>query len=140
MSEIDNLASKMRGVIRQLSRRAHTMGNEYGPSRTEQAVLAWLDEKEEMTPSALATAEKVRPQSMGQTLDSLDRKHWIKRRPHEKDRRQVLISLSSAGRKVLQEKRESRQLWLVGKLTKLSEKDRKTLASAMDILDQMVQG
>lgn len=139
MSEIDAAAIKLRTIIRLLIRRAYTVVGEGGPTRSEQGVLVWLDEKSEMTPSALAAIEKVRPQTMGQTLDSLGRRRWIKRTPHPKDRRQILISLSPSGRKALSKGREMRQAWLVSQLSKLNAKDRRTLIAALDVLDRIAQ-
>jgi DNA-binding MarR family transcriptional regulator len=139
MSEIETAAQKLRTVIRLLIRRAYTEAGEEGPTRSEQGVLAWLDEKGDMTPSALAAIEKVRPQTMGQTLDALSRHEWIERNPHPTDRRQVLISLSPSGRKALSKGRELRQAWLVTEMGKLNVQDRKTLIAAIDLLDRMVQ-
>jgi len=62
----------------------------------EQAVLAWLDDRGPLTPSALAALEQVRPQSMGQTLDAVARRGWVTRSAHPDDRRQVLIALTDA--------------------------------------------
>lgn len=138
MNEVDEVALKLRTVIRLLVRRAYSVVDN-GPARSEQGVLAWLDEKGAMTPGALATIEKVRPQTMGQTLEALDRRRWIKRTPHLNDRRQTLISLSPAGRKALVKAREQRQTWLVNQLNKLKNKDLQTLIAALDTLDRIAQ-
>lgn len=139
MSEIDEAAVRLRTVIRLLIRRAYRAAGEGVPNRSEQGVMVWLDEKGEMTPSALAAIEKVRPQTMGQTLDSLDKRRWIKRMPHPNDRRQILISLSPSGHKALLKMRGLRQAWLVDEFTKLNSKDRETLVAAIDILDRIAQ-
>ena len=99
--------------------------------------MAWLDEKGKMTPGALAAIERVRPQTIGQTLDSLDKRRWIKRAAHPEDRRQVFISLSPAGQKALSQGRKLRQAWLVGELNKLNAGEQKTLIAAIDILDRI---
>lgn len=139
MTEVDVLAARLRTMIRLMIRRAYTASGVGGPTRSEQGVMGWLDEKGELTPKALAAIEKVRPQTMGQTLDSLARRRWIRRTPHPTDRRQILISLSSSGRTALVKARELRQAWLVGELKKLNPTDRQALAVAMDILDRIIQ-
>ncbi len=139
MNELNAMALRLRTMIRLLIRRAYIVVGEKGPARSEQGVLAWLDEKGEMTPGALAAIEKVRPQTIGQTLDALDRRGWIKRTPHPRDRRQVLISLSLSGRKALARGRELRQAWLVHELQKLNPKDRKTLIAGIEVLDRIAQ-
>ncbi len=139
MNELDAAALKLRTVIRLMNRRAYSIVGEKGPARSELGVMVWLDEKREMTPGALAAIEKVRPQTMGQTLESLDRRRWIKRAPHPKDGRQVLISLSPSGKKALSRGREMRQAWLVHELKKLNPKDRKTLIAGVEVLDRIAQ-
>lgn len=139
MNDVDGAAARLRAVFRLLLRRAETISGPGAPTRSEQAVLAWLDEKGEMTPGALSAVQKVRPQTMGQTLDSLDRRRWIKRTPHPRDRRQVLISLRPTGQKALAKGRSLRQAWLVSELSKLESRDQKNLMSALDILERIVQ-
>ena len=136
MNEIEETAMRLRVVFRKLSRKVDTLNEADAPTRSEHVVLAWLDENGLMTPSALAVAQKVRPQTMGQTLDALDRRRWIKRAPHPEDRRQILISLSPAGQKALAKGRALRQAWLVGELKKATGSDRKTLREALGILER----
>jgi DNA-binding MarR family transcriptional regulator len=137
MVDVDAAAAKLRIVLRLLLRRAYTAVDSNGPTRSEQGVMAWLDEKGKMTPGALAAIERVRPQTIGQTLDSLDKRRWIKRAAHPEDRRQVFISLSPAGQKALSQGRKLRQAWLVGELNKLNAGEQKTLIAAIDILDRI---
>ena len=54
--------------------------------------------------------------------------------------RQVLISLSPAGQKALDRERALRQAWVTDALEKLTEKELKTLNTALDLLNRMVQG
>jgi DNA-binding MarR family transcriptional regulator len=139
MNEIEAAAQKLRTAIRLLHRRAWAVSGRNGPTRSEQGVMAWLDEKGALTPGTLADAEKVRPQTMGQTLEALDRRRWILRRPHPDDRRQVLITLSAAGRKALYQNRKRRQAWLVGELRQLAPRELRTVIEAADILDRIAQ-
>jgi DNA-binding MarR family transcriptional regulator len=139
MDGLNIAAAKLRMVIRLLVRRIYSTAGKGWPTRSEHGVLAWLYEKVAMTPVELSMAEKVRPQTMGQTLDALYKRRWIKRTPHPKDRRQVLVSLSASGRKILLKGRESRQAWLVQEFEKLAPRDRQTLIKAIDILERIVQ-
>jgi len=139
MSTIDTAAQRLRTVLRVMIRSANSVSGGNGPTRSEQGVLARLDEQGEHTPATLAAAERVRPQTMGQTLDSLDRHRWIKRTPHPGDRRQVLVSLSPAGRKALEKGRAARQAWLVAELKKLNAKDLSAVIAALDVFEQMIK-
>jgi DNA-binding MarR family transcriptional regulator len=138
MESVDHIAARVRGLFRALLRRADAIRERGAPARAEQGVLAWLDEKGPMAPSALAAAQKVRPQTMGQTLDALERHRWIKRGPHPRDRRQVLISLSASGQKALTRGRGLRQAWLVGELGRLTPRERETVVAALGILERFI--
>ncbi len=139
MKDIDEAAVQLRTAIRLLKRRAYAITGPDGPTRSEQGVLACLEEKGEMAPSTLSALEKVRPQTMGQTLEALDRRSWIKRRADLKDGRRVLISLSPAGRKTLLKARAMRQAWLVDEIEKLSRSDREALFAGIKILVRIAQ-
>jgi DNA-binding MarR family transcriptional regulator len=139
MSNLAELAERTRRVFRLLKRRAQAVSGGAGaPNQTETLALGWLDEKGEMTPSALAAAQRVRPQTMGPVLDALEARSWVKRRPHPTDRRRVFISLTPPGRKALAKGRRLRQEWLVAELARLSAGDRRTLSSALTIFERFL--
>lgn len=139
MPDLATTATKLRTAVRLLGRRAYAATGADGPTRAEQAVLAWLDDQAPMSPSALAAAEKVRPQTMGQTLDALSERGWIVRASHPTDRRQILISLSAAGRAELHRVRALRQDWLVGQLGQLEPAERSVIENAVEILDRIAR-
>jgi DNA-binding MarR family transcriptional regulator len=140
MDKVSEAAEKLRLVVRVLNRRAQADTGEGSPTRSEQAVLAWLDERGAMSPTALARSERVRPQSMGQTLDTLEQAGLVRRARHPSDRRQVLISLTRAGRQALGRGRRLRQAWLAGAMRTLLDADeRRTLFAAIDLLDRIVR-
>jgi DNA-binding MarR family transcriptional regulator len=138
MNDIEDAAARLRAVVRLIKRRAEMLKDKNSPSQSERMVMVWLDEKGAMTPRALADAQNVRPQTVQQTLDALERRRFITRADHPTDRRQILISLSAAGRKALYKGREARQAWLVGELSKLSVRERKTITHALGILERFL--
>jgi DNA-binding MarR family transcriptional regulator len=139
MNEIEETAARLRSVVRSIKRRAEQLKDKNSPSPSEQSVLVWLDDRGPMTPRALADAQQVRPQTMQQTLDSLESRRWIKRADHPTDRRQILFSLSVSGKTALEKGRQLRQAWLVGELGKLTKPERKTLTSALGLLERFLQ-
>jgi DNA-binding MarR family transcriptional regulator len=141
MDEIDKAVEKLRLVVRLLNRRAQADTGEGSPTRSEQAVLAWLEEKGPLTPGVLAGLEHVRPQSMGQTLDALAGNGLVARLAHPTDRRQTLIKLTRIGRHALNRGRNLRQAWLVEAVRNdLAPEERKVLFEAIDLLDRIVRG
>jgi DNA-binding MarR family transcriptional regulator len=138
MERVDELAERLRVVVRLMSHRARSLADLDAPTPIETLVLGLLDEQGEMTPSALSAAQHVRPQTMGQTLDTMEDHGWVERGAHPTDRRQILISLTSAGRKALAKGRRLRQAWLALELNRLSAKDHRTLASALTMLERFL--
>jgi DNA-binding MarR family transcriptional regulator len=139
MSPIEETAARLRTVVRLIKRRAEQLKDKDSPSPSEQSVLVWLDDRGPMSPRALSDAQQVRPQTMQQTLDSLEGRRWIKRADHPTDRRQILFSLSATGKTALEKGRKLRQAWLVGELKKLTPQERATLTEALGLLERFLQ-
>src|SRR5882757_1303520 len=76
------------------------------------AVLGRLDRQGPASVSDLAAAEKVRPQSMAQTVGELESDGLVERRPDPDDGRRALVELTTAGRETLEDDRSRRVGWL----------------------------
>src|SRR5207237_6613063 len=85
------VASELRVVLGQLLRRLRA---EHRFPITHGAVLGRLDRDGPQSTVDLAAAERMRPQSMGQTLAELESQGLISRHPDTKDRRRTLIQLA----------------------------------------------
>lgn len=102
------------------------------------AVLSRLTRAGETTASALAAAERVRPQSMAVTLRVLDQRGLLRRRPDPDDGRRLVLSLSPAGRDLMDDSRRAREEWLARTLQdELSEAERTALLAAVALLDRI---
>ena len=131
--EVAPLASELRVVIGQLIRRLRAEQDRF--SLSQGAVLGRLDREGPQSVSDLAAAERVRPQSMAQTVADLESAGLLDRRPDPNDRRRALVSLTEAGIEVLLASRREREGWLAGEIEKLSAEDRRTLARAVELID-----
>jgi DNA-binding MarR family transcriptional regulator len=131
------LASDLRLVLGQLMRRLRA---EHSFSLTQGAVLGRLDRDGPLGTVELAAAERVRPQSMGQTLAELEAQGLVVRRPHETDRRRTLIDLTDDGRRVLAEDRKRRIGWLAEAIDReLSAEEQETLDRAVALLARLAE-
>jgi DNA-binding MarR family transcriptional regulator len=140
MDSIDDIAARLRVVVRLVYRRVQTATGEGSPTRSEAAALAWLDERGPLTLRALAELEQVRQQSMSQSVDALDERGWATRSPDANDRRQVIIALTDAGKAALEAGRGVRQAWIVDALTRLlDDKERRALAHSLDLLERIAR-
>ena len=128
-------ASELRIVLGQLVRRLRA---EHTFSISQASVLGRLDREGPLTASALAAAERVRPQSMAQTVSELEDAGLVARRPDPSDKRQALIELTRDGRKRLVEERRLREGWLTETIaTRLTPKEQEALLAALPLLERI---
>ncbi|WP_229051749.1 MarR family winged helix-turn-helix transcriptional regulator [Aeromicrobium sp. Leaf350] len=106
---------------------------------TQLSVLGSLRSTGPTTPGALAAHEKVSPPSITRTLSSLAELGMTDRAPHPDDGRQVVVSVSELGEKVLSEERERRDAWLYLRLQELDPTDREVLTEAARILTRLAE-
>jgi DNA-binding MarR family transcriptional regulator len=131
------LASELRVVLGQLVRRLRT---EHRFPLTHAAVLGRLDREGAQSTVDLAGAERVRPQSMGQTLAELETQGLVSRRPDIHDRRRTLIDLTDDGRRVLAEDRQRREGWLAQAIQEgFSADERAVLNAAIPLLARLTE-
>ena len=104
------LASALRISVSRLARRLRAerlaKGLEPGLSDTQLAALAALERHGDMTPGELAEHEKVQPPSMTRVIAALEERGLVMRGPHATDRRQVVLTVTQAGREVVQQSRQ----------------------------------
>ena len=134
------LASELRFSVMRLRRR---LANERHPdnelSLGAMAVLGCLYRNGELSVGELAAQERVRPPSMTRTVNCLEDGGYVARRPHDTDRRQVVVVLSELGRETVLADRARRDAWLDRKLTDLTAEERDVLRRAAPILEQLAQ-
>ena len=99
------LASELRVALGQLVRRLRV---EHRLSLSHATVLARLDREGTHSISSLAAAERVRPQSMAQTIGDLEADGLVARRPDPTDGRRSLVDMTDEGRRMLEEDRSRR--------------------------------
>jgi DNA-binding MarR family transcriptional regulator len=134
-TEVAPLASELRVVVGQLIRRLRAEQHRF--SMSQGAVLGRLDRDGPQSVSDLAAAEKVRPQSMAQTVADLESEGMVERRPDSDDRRRSLVLFTEKGLETLHADRRQREGWLAGMLAGLSEEDRRTLARAVELMGEL---
>jgi DNA-binding MarR family transcriptional regulator len=130
------LSSALRVSVMRLSRRIRNERDASDDMSSNQiAALFTLARSGPMTIGDLAAEEKVQPPSMTRTVTSLVGKGLVKRDAHVTDRRAVMISLTDAGRTVLEETRRRREAWLHQRLCELTPAQRQILRDAAPLLE-----
>src|SRR5437763_1343569 len=93
-----------------------------------------------LTISTLATTERMRQQSMAQTVSDLEADDLVERRPDPQDGRRALVSLTEQGIAVLQAERRQREGWLAGAIADdLSPEEQAVLRDAVDLLRRLAE-
>jgi DNA-binding MarR family transcriptional regulator len=106
------------------------------PSQT--AVLTRLWKGGASSASALAAAERVRPQSMAAIVTALDEHGLIHRAPDPDDGRRQVISLTAAGRRRAESDRQVREEWLARAIQeRYSERERRVINDALALLQRL---
>ena len=106
----------------------------------ENAALARLNRGGPATSSALAKLEQISPQSMGATLAGLEVRGLVARHADPEDGRRVLLSLTEAGHRILQDKRNARNEQLAKVLEAMfTPEEIRQLAAATPLLERLAQ-
>ncbi|HEX3561362.1 MAG TPA: MarR family transcriptional regulator [Solirubrobacterales bacterium] len=127
-------ASELRVVLGQLIRRLRA---EHRFPLLHASVLGRLDREGPRSVSDLATAERVRPQSMAQTVGELESDGLVKRTPDPDDGRRAIVTMTAAGRKTLEADRGRRVGWLVSAIEELPKSDQEVLSRATSIIGRL---
>jgi DNA-binding MarR family transcriptional regulator len=132
------VASDLRVVLGQLTRRLRAQHRSFPLSHG--AVLGRLDRCGARSVSELAAAERMRPQSMAQTVADLEGDGLVTRRPDPDDRRRALVELTDQGRRVLEIDRAQKDGWLARAITdELSPADLDVLETAVELLRRLAE-
>jgi DNA-binding MarR family transcriptional regulator len=132
-----HVASDLRVVLGQLIQRLRA---EHRFPLSHGAVLGRLDREGPQSVSELAVAERVRPQSMAQTVADLEADGFVTRRPDPDDRRRALVELTVEGLAVLRADRAQREGWLARAIAEeLSPADLDVLERAVELLRRLAE-
>ena len=138
--DIRDVAAALRVSVGLLLRRMRQVRVEGELTVPETSALARLDRSGPATSSALAKLEQISPQSMGATLGALEARGLIERHPDPGDGRRAVMSLTAAGRRVLQDKRDKRTQQLAQALSAGFTRDELgLLMAATPLLERLAQ-
>jgi DNA-binding MarR family transcriptional regulator len=138
--DVHEVAAALRVSIGLLRRRLRQVQPEGELTLPETSALARLDRGGPATPGALAKLEQISPQSMGATLGALEARGLVARCPDPSDGRRAVMSLTEAGRQVLQDKRNARTQQLAQALSAgFTPAELRQLMAATPLLERLAQ-
>ena len=131
------LAGALRDAIGRLGRRMRHHANHPELSLGQLAALRSLEMHGPMSPSEMATHERVQPPSMTKIVARLEELGYVTRAPHPQDRRQVIVTVSPAGAALLEDDRRRRDAWMAQRLGALGPEELAALRSALPALEKL---
>jgi DNA-binding MarR family transcriptional regulator len=134
--DLATLPADLRVVLGQLIRRLRA---EYRFPLTQAAVLGRLDREGPQCIGELAAAERVRPQSMSQTLAELEVDNLIYRTPDADDGRRTRIALTDDGRAALEADRAAREGWLGQEIEQFTLEEQEILHEAVLLMRRLAE-
>jgi len=132
-----DLASHLRLTIARTARRLRQEGGT-GLSPSMTAALATIECHGPMTPSELATRERIQRPTATRVLARLEEMGLIARTPDPQDRRSSLVSVTPDATALLAEQRTRKTAFLAERLDRLEAEDRAALERAADVLERML--
>jgi DNA-binding MarR family transcriptional regulator len=136
-TDLANAVSDLRIVLGQLIRRLRA---DNALPASALAVLSSLDRAGPQTTSGLAAGQRMRPQSMAQTVGELEKDKLVTRSPDAADRRQVLVELTHSGREVIKQERRRREDWLSNAIAdELTPDEQDELVRAIALLRRLAE-
>jgi DNA-binding MarR family transcriptional regulator len=133
-------ANALRVLLGRLRRRLQDASAIGELTSAQASALARLAANEPTSTSALAGAERVRPQSMAATVAVLEEQGLVRREADPDDGRRQLIVLTTPGRSYAQGARDSREEWLTRTLAqRLTKAELAVVNEALVLLERIVE-
>jgi DNA-binding MarR family transcriptional regulator len=133
--QVDTVADLLHSASIHLLRRAHEVDDASGLTPARLSALSVVVFRGPLTLGALAQAEGVRSATMTGVANGLEAGGLIQRRPHERDRRAVLLVATPKGRRLLRDARRRRIEVVAELLRDLSPRDLELLQHAGELIE-----
>lgn len=137
--EIETTAAALQIAVGRLVRRLRQTHVPGELTLSEASVLSRLDRDGATTPGELATADRVKPQAMGATVQALEQRGLVSRAPDPGDGRRVLMAITDEGRRLLTDRRSLKTHALAEAIGRLTDEERRALVAATRLLDRLAE-
>ena len=138
--EVTRAAGDLRALIGRLSRRMRQTSVVGEMTLSQASVLSLLEREGPATPGALATRERISPQSMGTILISLEALGLVSRTPDPTDGRCLVISLTEGGLQAIHGARRQREERLARALAdNFTAEEQQMLIAALPLLERLAR-
>jgi DNA-binding MarR family transcriptional regulator len=133
-----HVAAQLRLAITRTARRLRQEAG-VGLSPSQGAALASIERHGPLTPSEVASIERIQRPTATRLLAKLEAAGLVARQADPVDRRSSLVSVTARGSALLAESRAQKDAFLAQRLRALDPEDRATLARAAELLDGLLE-
>jgi DNA-binding MarR family transcriptional regulator len=103
------------------------------------AALSTVERHGPLTPSELATRERIQRPTATRVIARLEEERLVRRTPDMYDGRSSLVAVTKTGEELLAELRTRKTAFLAERLETLDPEERATLERAADILERVLE-
>jgi len=139
--DIIELSSLLRESVSGLHKRLRKQMNSVNVySMTEIETIAHLARNTSLLPTELASLTRITTQSMSQILKKFEESGIVARTPSKEDKRKVYISITTAGKRIVEQARYDKDEWLKKAIEQsLTEKEKKLLVKVLPLLNKLME-
>ena len=138
--EVTRTAGDLRALVGRLSRRLRQTSIVGEMTLPQASVLSLLEREGPATPGALASRERISPQSMGAILISLEALGLVSRTPDPTDGRRLVISLTEVGLQAIYGSRRQKEERLARALAdNFTAQEHQVLIAALPLLERLAR-
>ena len=136
----EELAARLRLVNARLARRVRreALGTGDDLTASRLSALATIEDCGPITLGDLAALEQVQPPSMTRIVGRLEEHGLTEREVDPRDRRVARVRITDEGRSVLARSRTRKAAFLARRVGHLSPDERRALADALPVLEQLI--
>ena len=132
------LAARFRLAVTRLARRLRQQSGE-GLTPSQTSALAAIERHAPLTPSELATIERVQRPTATRVLNALTEAGLVEREPDPLDGRITRVRVTDAGAEVLERGRLRKTAYLARRLQRLAPEDLATLERAAELIEDLLE-
>jgi DNA-binding MarR family transcriptional regulator len=133
------LAPRLRLAVTRLARRLRQQSGE-GLTPSQTSALASIERNGALTPSELATIERIQRPTATRVLAALADRGLVRRETDVADRRVIRLMITPAGANVLRRSRSRKNAYLDRRLRELDPEELQTLERAVALIERLLEG
>lgn len=104
-----------------------------------QAAVLICIERGAASAGEIAEREKISAPTVSRTIASLVDAGWVSRTGNPADGRRIILSITEAGRRALEETRKAREEWMSRRLKQLGDEEVALLEAALPVLERVAK-